>query len=1199
MIRALVLSCVCLPAIAAAQGSFVNWESPHVHPLDLSPDGTLLAACNTPDNRVLLFDVSSGTPAEVAAIPVGLDPVTARFRDGNELWVVNHISDSISIVDVPTGRVRATLQTRDEPADVVFTANPEQAFVSCSQANTIQVFDPANLDAAPTNISIEAEDPRALAYDPIADRVYAAIFESGNGTTILAGGLLNPPPELPNVVSDPAGPYGGNNPPPNAGAGFEPPRRIGSPTPPEVGLIVRQTADGRWLDDNEGDWTDLVSGANAAASGRIPGWTVVDRDVAIIDPSDLSVTYAERLMTICMGVAVDPATGEVSVIGAEATNEIRFEPNLESVFVRSHWALFDPENKLTSQVFDLNPHLLPYTTRSVSQNTREMAVGDPRGIAWNSTGTEAYVSGMGSNNVVVMSAEGTRLGRIDIGEGPTGISLSADDATLFALNRFDSSISVIDVASRTETGRVPFFDPTPAVIAAGRKHLYDTHLHSGLGQVSCASCHVDARMDRLAWDLGDPSGSVKSASGQNLGFGIDFGDFESFHPMKGPMATQTLQDIIGKEPFHWRGDRDGIEEFGGAFVTLLGGDEALTGAEMQAFEDYLATIHFPPNPFRNMDNSLPNDLPLPNHFRTGRFGAAGDPLPNGNAVRGLDLYRGGVRTLDGAVNCVTCHTLPSGMGPDAVFNGTDFDPFPVGPMGEHHLGLNSADGSTNRTMKVAHLRNVYEKAGMELQKPESQTGFGFLHDGSVDSISSFIAARVFDVRNDQEVADLVALMLSFAGGDFGPPPEGALGEPPGVENRDTHAAVGRQETVRGDTLKQASRIPLMLTLADAMEVDVVVKGVVAADVRGWVYQGSNLFQADLPGELLSLNELLALAGAGAELTFTVVPFGSGTRIGIDRDEDGHLDTEEIQAGSDPADPESMPGEMEGAGEGMGEDEGMPEEGMGEGEGEPEGMPEEGIGEGEGEPEEGMGEMEGMSEEGAGEGEGEMEGAPDAEPEGMPEEGMGEGEGEPEEGAGEPEGQGDGPFLLQIAMPSDEGGSIELSPDLDAYDAGTVVSASAIAEPGWEFLRWTGDLFGTRNPTSFEMFGDKTIGAFFVPESTRGEGVGEGLGEGTGEREGMAEPEGSAEMEGLSDEGDGEGASDVEGEGEADGMDDQEGSPDDEGEESPNPGNVDCRGTQGRGSSEIADAFIVLFAMAWLATCGRIGCQRQRPRVATK
>jgi len=43
-----------------------------------------------------------------------------------------------------------------------------------------------------------------------------------------------------------------------------------------------------------------------------------------------------------------------------------------------------------------------------------------------------------------------------------------------------------------------------------------------------------------------------------------------------------------------------------------------------------------------------------------------------------------------------------------------------------------------------------------------------------------------------------------------------------------------------------------------------------------------------------------------EITYTCVPLGSGRRIGIDRDEDGVLDGDEAQAGSDPADPLDTP-----------------------------------------------------------------------------------------------------------------------------------------------------------------------------------------------------------------------------------------------------------------------------------------------------
>jgi hypothetical protein len=42
------------------------------------------------------------------------------------------------------------------------------------------------------------------------------------------------------------------------------------------------------------------------------------------------------------------------------------------------------------------------------------------------------------------------------------------------------------------------------------------------------------------------------------------------------------------------------------------------------------------------------------------------------------------------------------------------------------------------------------------------------------------------------------------------------------------------------------------------------------------------------------------------VTYTCAPPGSGERIGIDRDEDGYLDGDELDAGSDPADPDSTP-----------------------------------------------------------------------------------------------------------------------------------------------------------------------------------------------------------------------------------------------------------------------------------------------------
>ena len=69
----------------------------------------------------------------MGSIPVGLDPVTVRARSNTEAWVVNGISDTISIVDLMSMNVVATLYPGNEPADVVFAGKPNRAFVSVSQ----------------------------------------------------------------------------------------------------------------------------------------------------------------------------------------------------------------------------------------------------------------------------------------------------------------------------------------------------------------------------------------------------------------------------------------------------------------------------------------------------------------------------------------------------------------------------------------------------------------------------------------------------------------------------------------------------------------------------------------------------------------------------------------------------------------------------------------------------------------------------------------------------------------------------------------------------------------------------------------------------------------------------------------------------------------------------------------------------------
>ena len=103
--------------------AFVTFESGQVRPLAKSPDGNRLFVCNTPDNRLEIFDIGAGGLTHAGSVPVGLEPVAVAARTNTEVWVVNFLSDSVSIVDISdidAPRVTRTLTVGDEPRDIVF-----------------------------------------------------------------------------------------------------------------------------------------------------------------------------------------------------------------------------------------------------------------------------------------------------------------------------------------------------------------------------------------------------------------------------------------------------------------------------------------------------------------------------------------------------------------------------------------------------------------------------------------------------------------------------------------------------------------------------------------------------------------------------------------------------------------------------------------------------------------------------------------------------------------------------------------------------------------------------------------------------------------------------------------------------------------------------------------------------------------------
>jgi YVTN family beta-propeller protein len=186
MVRPRFVICLLFLAavtLAAAEGTFVNFETPAGQPLAVTANGSKVLAVNTPDGRLSVFD--AGTLARVAEIPVGLEPTSVAARPrSDEAWVVNNLSDNISVVSLDDGYVVATIAVGDEPVAIAFTPNGAKAYVTVSAENRVAVID-AESRTEIRSVAIPAEDPRALAMAPDGSAVYVVPFESGNQTRVV------------------------------------------------------------------------------------------------------------------------------------------------------------------------------------------------------------------------------------------------------------------------------------------------------------------------------------------------------------------------------------------------------------------------------------------------------------------------------------------------------------------------------------------------------------------------------------------------------------------------------------------------------------------------------------------------------------------------------------------------------------------------------------------------------------------------------------------------------------------------------------------------------------------------------------------------------------------------------------------------------------------------------------------------------
>ena len=1028
---ALVLALNVTPAHAL---DFVAFESGPVRPMALSPDGGLLYAVNTPDNRLEILRVSdAGTLAHVASVAVGLEPVAVAVHNAAEVWVVNHVSDSVSVVNVEALEAREpgvpfvtrTLLVGDEPRDIVFaqgrafitTAHRGQQRTDPSLAEVpgagdpelhtpgigradVWVFDAEQpgpgVGGTPLKIvELFGDTPRALAVSPDGTTVYAAVFHSGNQTSVIHESVMcrgfedtprgytvggtwafrrgsepciagQIPAEY--ASASPNGPSNktlpGGRPLPSTGADGE--------YAPFTAMIVR------WHEES-GEWRDS-RGLNYSNGIR---FYLPDKDVFAIDAATLEeVASFQHVGTTLFNMAINPVSGKIYASNTDAQNHVRFEgpgvrggSTVQGNIARAQITVIDPDTGSVRKRH-LNRHI-DYAELKAPASVRRHSLSTPLDMQVSSDGAKLYVAALGSDRVGVFSTadleddalwdgvgeefdpEVSSANYLPVLGGPAGVLLdeskNGENGQLYVFTHIDRAVKVLDAATGELLQEVLFHNPEPAAVVAGRHMLYDANRTSSNGESSCASCHVFGDTDHLSWNLGNPD-AVNSVNPQpfptfsdfylNCDFfgnypGCEFvpwvngnGDQLAFASMKGPMATQTMRGMSTHGHMHWRGDRatgyfgtdDGqtldevlsFKNFIVAFESLLGLDVTLASADdadkpadvvalerdVAAFADFMLAVQLPPNPIKPLDNVHSASAQLGDAFFAG-------PRRSDGVGPGFDLpYNRNGAEPDGR-NCEACHRHEPARG----FYGTDGS---------------AAHGGEVLILKVPQLRNLYQKVGMfglpnrefflpsttDAHQGDQVRGFGFLHDGATDKLFNFLQGAVFD-DGATTCADLGLPRTRSYGGALGSwfgcdaNDEMDVGIPGDAVRQglvdylmefDTDLApiVGQQVTLDANNGAYANpRIDLLIERAaepfesfilggQVTECDLVVKGVVDGQARGWVRLPDGSFKDDL-GRVSTEAEVRAHAAQDGPLTYTCAPPGSGVRMGIDRDLDGVLD----------------------------------------------------------------------------------------------------------------------------------------------------------------------------------------------------------------------------------------------------------------------------------------------------------------------
>ncbi len=753
---------------------FQNFTSPQSNPIVLSPDRAWVYVANTTSNSVTF--IRTATFSINQTVPTGIEPVSLAVRpDGLELWVSNHVSDTVSVIDTdPTSasyaQVIETIQQLDtngvtqldEPVGIAFASN-SKAYVALSSRNRIAVIDATTYQ--PTSfIQLTAQEPRAITVRN--GKLYVAAFESGNKSQLSACAFI-----------------GGAN----------------------CTLGIQELIDFATNPNLPGEVKNIVSGA-----GGFP-----DRDIFVYDTSnEAPLSTATNVGTLLYGLTV-AANGTIYVSETDARNLVNGVHG--STLAGLDGRMFD--NEIARVTCPTASCTTAITNLEGGATTHANSLATPYGIALSADDSTLLVSAAGASRLAsYRTSDMAQQHVLSVGSIPKGVafdSASGAGGTAYVLNTLGNSVTKISVDPTTRqlslvATRTVGSDPTPAAVRSGNI-AFNSAFASTTGNHSCGSCHPDGNTDQLLWRIG---GSCED-------IGCDPGDE--------PRSTQPIRGLKNTLPLHWDGtlgdpfgggngsvglggvadpshacdpnDADGdhdcfldlVEGALSGVMCLQSGACPNTGLDAQAQDEmatFLASVAYPPARSRRVDDQLSS------------FGDATPATLNGTTVSAQQGFMDFFVDQGGAAQPHTCADADGGCHALPLLTATNsatlagFDSPTMRGLTDRFLQFSM--GTTNTTQLLVFASNPPGGSGITPIEPE----IAYSNLAGFQEVTTFATAFiVFEPTYNVRPLNLFQMFEEASTGYSG--------------------ALGRQVTLNSTTAGQAS-------------VQAVLSSLQAADTRGVV-----------------------------------------------------------------------------------------------------------------------------------------------------------------------------------------------------------------------------------------------------------------------------------------------------------------------------------------------------------------------------